>query len=228
MKKLFLAIRHGDLQKVKDLIDNDPELVHCTAKQPPKKDDGQSPLQVALKTGNFDIANYLLDMGADPNFMESEDCYYNKWRAPALHDAIRAAVMESRWSVQRGGWRGEPVYYEVMSKSEVTEQAYRVLGKMISFEGDVNKLDSVGINSVWRFFLDANQVLPRDDEDKVYQFTDEVHGDMLRILKLLKSSGARFDIVHPATGWTVSQYFTKGAAKTLLEEITAWEGDSAQ
>ena len=39
MKKLFLAIRYGDLQKVKDLIDNDPELVHCTAKQPPKKDE---------------------------------------------------------------------------------------------------------------------------------------------------------------------------------------------
>lgn len=228
MKKLFLAIRHDDLQLVKDIISKKPELVHCTAKQPPKKDDGQSPLQVALKTGNFDIADYLLDMGADPNFMESEECYYNEWRAPALHDAIRAAVMESRWSVQRGGWGGKPVYYEVMSKPEVTEKAYRTLEKMISFGGDVNKLDSIGINSVWRFFLDANQVLPRNDEDKVYLFTDEVHGDMLRILKLLKSSGARFDVIHPSTGWTVKQGFTKGAVKTLLEEITAWEGDSAQ
>ena len=42
-----------------------PELVNCVAKQPPKKDDGQSPLQVALKTGNFEIAKYLIDMGAD-------------------------------------------------------------------------------------------------------------------------------------------------------------------
>ena len=225
MKKLFLAIRHGDLQKVKDLIDNDPELVHCTAKQPPKKDDGQSPLQVALKTANFDIADYLLDMGADPNFMESEDCYYSEWRAPALHDAIRAAVMESRWNVRRGGWRDEPVRYEEMSNPEVTGQAYRLLEKMISLGGDVNKLDSVGVNSVWRFFLDAYQVLPRDDDDNRNLFSDKVHSDLLRILKLLKSAGARFDVVHPSVGWTVKERFTKGATKTLLEEITAWNGD---
>lgn len=68
MKKLFLAIRHDDLQKVKDIIGKNPELVHCTAKQPPKKDDGQSPLQVALKTANFDIADYLLDMGGGSQF----------------------------------------------------------------------------------------------------------------------------------------------------------------
>lgn len=39
-----------------------PDLVNCVAKQPPKKDDGQSSLQVALKTGAFDIADYLIDM----------------------------------------------------------------------------------------------------------------------------------------------------------------------
>lgn len=221
MKTLFLAIRHNDLHKVKNIIDINPELVHCTAKQPPKKDDGQSPLQVALKTGHFAIADYLLDMGADPNFMESEDCYYNKWRAPALHDAIRAAVMESRCSVQREG-----SVYEVMSKPDNTEEAFRVLEKMISFGGDVNKLDSVGVNSVWRFFLDAQQILPRYDGDMTYLFSDDVHSDLLRILKLLKSSGARFDIVHPSTGWTVKDFFNKGAANTLLEEITAWNGDS--
>jgi hypothetical protein len=225
MKKLFLAIRHGDLQKVKDLIDNNPELVYCTAKQPPKKDDGQSPLQVALKAGNFAIADYLLDMGADPNFMELEDCCCNEWRAPALHDAICAAVMESRWSVQRGGWGGKPVHYEVMSKSEVTELAYRVLERMISLGGDVNKLDSLGNNSIWRFFLEASHIIPRDDEDTIYLFTEEVHNDLLRILKLLKSSGARFDVVRPDLGWTVKDLFDKGATKTLLEEITAWNGD---
>ena len=226
MKKLFLAIRHDDLQKVKDIIGKNPELVHCTAKQPPKKDDGQSPLQVALKTANFDIADYLLDMGADPNFMESKDCCCNEWRAPALHDAICAAVMESRWSVQRGGWGGEPVYYEVMSKPEVTEHAYLVLERMISLGGDVNKLDSLGGNSIWRFFLEASHIIPRYDEDPIYLFSEEVHSDLLRILKLLKSSGARFDVVRPDSAWTVKDFFNKGATKTLLEEITAWVPES--
>lgn len=46
MKKLFKAIRAQDYELVKQIIEAKPELVNCTAKQPPKKDDGQSPLQV--------------------------------------------------------------------------------------------------------------------------------------------------------------------------------------
>ena len=71
MKKLFTAIRQKDFEAVKALLDKKPELIACTAKQPPKKDDGQSPLQVALKTGSFDVADYLLDLGADVNFIEA-------------------------------------------------------------------------------------------------------------------------------------------------------------
>lgn len=69
MKKLFNAIRKSDIAEVKNIISNKPDLVNCIAKQPPKKDDGQSPLQVALKTGNFEIAEYLIDMGADLNYV---------------------------------------------------------------------------------------------------------------------------------------------------------------
>ena len=68
MKKFFVAIRHGDLYQIKELLKKNPALINCTAKQPPKKDDGQSPLQVAIKTGHFKIADYLIDVGADVNF----------------------------------------------------------------------------------------------------------------------------------------------------------------
>ena len=98
MKKLFTAIRASDLEMVRQIIEKKPELVNCVAKQPPKKDDGQSPLQVALKTGNTAIANYLLDMGADVNFIEDETCC-NEWRTPVLHDAINCAVMSCRWNI---------------------------------------------------------------------------------------------------------------------------------
>ena len=73
--------------------------------------------------------------------------------------------------------------------------------------------------------MEASHIIPRDDEDTIYQFSEEVHSDLLRILKLLKSAGARFDVVHPSVGWTVKERFTKGATKILLEEITAWNGD---
>ena len=92
MNKLFTAIRKKDNKTSKALIEKKPELVNSTAKQPPKKDDGQSPLQVALKSGNFEIAEYLINNGADVNFIEDESCA-NDWRMPALHDAITAAVM---------------------------------------------------------------------------------------------------------------------------------------
>ena len=98
MKKLFQAIRKGDLHAVRELLDKKPELIACTAKQPPKKDDGQSPLQVALKTGQLAIAELLLDRNADVCFIESPDCC-NAWCAPVIHDAINAAVMLSRWNV---------------------------------------------------------------------------------------------------------------------------------
>jgi hypothetical protein len=64
LKKIFKAIRDKDFDLVRTLIENKEELVNCVAKQPPKKDDGQSPLQVALKTGALDIAEYLIDCGA--------------------------------------------------------------------------------------------------------------------------------------------------------------------
>ncbi len=81
MKKLFNAIRKSDLETVRQIILKQPELVNSVAKQPPKKDDGQSPLQVALKTGNNDIAEFLIDSGADVNFIEDESCC-NEWRTP--------------------------------------------------------------------------------------------------------------------------------------------------
>ncbi len=63
MKKLFTVIRQGKLDEVKRLIEKKPELVHCVSGPLPKKDHGQSPLQVALKTGKYEIADYLIDTG---------------------------------------------------------------------------------------------------------------------------------------------------------------------
>jgi ankyrin repeat protein len=94
MKALFQAIRQSDRAKVEKLLDADPSLVRSTAKAPPKKDDGQSPLQVAFKAGQFDIADLLIDREADVNFTEVSQV--NEWRAPVIHDAIRAAVFSSR------------------------------------------------------------------------------------------------------------------------------------
>ena len=91
MKKLFTVIRQGKLDEVKRIIERKPELVNCVSGPLPKKDHGQSPLQVALKTGKYEIADYLIEHGADINFMEAEDDDPGL-RAPVLFDAINATI----------------------------------------------------------------------------------------------------------------------------------------
>ena len=57
MKKLFTMIRRGNLEEVAAILDKKPELISCTAKQPPKKDD------------NLEVGRELLDglHGLDPD-----------------------------------------------------------------------------------------------------------------------------------------------------------------
>ena len=218
MKKLFKAIRDKNIELVKKLIINDPVLVNCTAKQPPKKDDGQSPLQVALKTGAFDIADFLIDNGADLNFMEDESCC-NTWRAPVIHDAINAAVMSSRWNTNNP-YTG----FEVYSTEENAITARKLLEKMLQLGSDINMLDSFGNSGIWRYCLQANQILPRfnyatncECDDRI--FTVELETDLLSILKLLCKYGADLSYVSPNVGLTVKAFYANGSMAKLLSQV---------
>ncbi len=207
MKNLFTAIRHNDLEKVKQLLEKNPALIACTAKQPPKKDDGQSPLQVALKTGNFDIAEYLLSLGADVTFMEDEACC-NEWRAPVLHDAITAAVMCSRWNVN------SPIYggLKVFSTREKADRAFDILKKIIALGADTNVKDSFGNSCLCRACLQARQILPSYSHihQKLHDnriVTKELTADLARIFKLLLKKGADRDYIAPNFGRTLTEMY---------------------
>jgi len=71
MNKLFKDIRHSDIEAVRASISKKADVVNevYNAKAP-KKDIGQSPLQVAIKCGEFEIIELLLENGADADFME--------------------------------------------------------------------------------------------------------------------------------------------------------------
>ena len=218
MKKLFKAIRDKNIEMVRELITTSSELVNCIAKQPPKKDDGQSPLQVALKTGAFDIAEFLIDHGADLNFIEEESCC-NTWRAPVIHDAINAAVMSSRWNTNNP-YTG----FEVFSTEENAITARKILEKMLQLGADVNKVDSSGNSGIWRFCLQANQILPRYNyatdsacDDRI--FTSELETDLLSILKLLCQYGADLSYTSPNVGITVKEFYTNGSMAKLLNQV---------
>ena len=218
MKKLFTAIRASDLETVKQIIEKNPELVNCAAKQPPKKDDGQSPLQVALKTGNTTIANYLLDHGANVNFIEDESCC-NQWRTPVLHDAINCAVMLCRWNTN-----DKYMGFRVFSTKERAEAGLAVLKRMLDMGADVNALDSYGNSGLNRFALQAKQILPSfnyvehsEGSDRV--FTDELHEDLKRVLQALKDAGADPSYKAPNLGYSVREFCSEGSISILFDEV---------
>ena len=70
---MFNAVRQNDLEAIKQILAKNPEVIDSIATPPPKKDEGQSPLQVAIKVGNLEIAHYLIEKGADANHMEPDN-----------------------------------------------------------------------------------------------------------------------------------------------------------
>lgn len=225
VRKLFRAIRRNEAETVERLVRGKPELVNCVARQPPKKDDGQSPLQVALKTGTMDIAEYLMDMGADVNFIEDAASCCNAWRAPVVHDAINCAVMSSRWSTddELSGTR-------VFATKEEADKALAVLERMIDCGADVNARDSYGNSGLWRFCLQAQQILPRYNrtrhrEEGSRRFTEELHEDLGRVLTVLRDAGADVSYAPPGPGGaadpgrTVRELHAEGPLSVLLAEV---------
>ena len=141
MKKLFTALRQGDIGEVKKIIEKDPDLVNCIAGAVPKKDHGQSPLQVALKTGRIEIADYLIDHGADLNFMEAEDDDPGM-RAPVIFDAITAVITSLCYR-----------------NFDISDQALVLLKKMIGMGADVNAFTSNGLGTVNWAIMQAEQII---------------------------------------------------------------------
>ncbi|MBO5270561.1 MAG: ankyrin repeat domain-containing protein [Clostridia bacterium] len=195
MKKLFTAIKKQDMDTVKAILEKSPDLISCVSTGAPKRDIGQSPLQIALKESSDEVIHYLLDMGADVSFIESEDCG-SSWRTPAIHDAINRAIMCSRWNVAR--------FYglETFSTKTAADEAFEILEKMIRLGADVNAKDSFENACLDRACLQASQILPVvGSNDRV--LTEELKSDISRIFKLLIGNGADLNYVKPnGTGKT--------------------------
>jgi pentatricopeptide repeat protein len=174
LKALFSAIRKHENQTVRSLLAQDPSLVNACASAPPKKDDGQSPLQVAFKTANFEIAGHLIDLGANIHFMEQSEL--NEWRTPVLHDALRAAAFTAR-----DGNTADNGKFET---------ALGLLRRMLSMGVNPNAVDSYGNNALLRALMDSRQRLSVQPgfPDKVANET--LNRDLREILQTLLKAGA--------------------------------------
>lgn len=190
MQVMFREIIAGDIDAVRRRLAKDADAVGIVATAPPKKYAGQSPLQVAYRHGEFEIAALLLAHGADPNFIEHDN--REPWAMPVLHHAIKAAVMRSRWL--RPTWR-EEAPWQLRNTTERADAAYAALQLLLDSGADVQALDSYGNSSLGRAVLDARQILPtyrHSDPDWVdpKPLNPELVDDLTRIFNTLQAHGA--------------------------------------
>jgi ankyrin repeat protein len=174
VKALFSAIRKHENETVRALLLQDPSLVNACASAPPKKDDGQSPLQIAFKTGNFEIAEHLIDLRANVHFME--ESVLNEWRTPVLHDALRAAAFTARDGTTTG--------------SGNFETALGLVRKMLSMGVDPNSVDSYGNNALLRALMDSRQRLSMQPGFPNMVANEALNRDLREILQTLIRAGA--------------------------------------
>ena len=188
IKALIGAIRKHDNESARKLLSANPALVNACASAPPKKDDGQSPLQIAFKCGNFEMAALLIDQGANVNFME--ESAVNDWRAPVLHDALRAAAFTARDG-------------KIVSGNKF-EQAIALVQRLLSMGVNPNVTDSYGNTALVRALMDARQRLVAEPGFPNKVANDGLNRDLREIMQALIRAGADVNAGTPQLGSAVA------------------------
>ena len=184
MQKTFQLLRRGDIEGVRQILDKKPEEVNAVSGDKPKRDQGQSLLQVAIKSGHLDIADLLIDRGADLNFIE-EPTELNPFCQPVIQTAGGRAVFDCRRMIKR--WNGQ---YEMYSSKEKADQSFKVFKKMLELGADISQKDSHSGTLLQTILIETKEVLPsyywktKETSDNVL-ITDELRHDLNRIYDLL-------------------------------------------
>lgn len=184
MQKTFQLLRRGDLEGVRQILDKKPEEVNAVSGDKPKRDQGQSLLQVAIKSGYLDIADLLIDRGADLNFIE-EPTELNPFCQPVIQTAGGRAVFDCRRMIKR--WNGQ---YQLYSSKEKADQSFKVFKKMLELGADISQKDSHSGTLLQTILIETKEVLPsyywktKETSDNVL-ITDELRHDLNRIYDLL-------------------------------------------
>jgi ankyrin repeat protein len=200
VKALMGAIRKHDNETARKLLAGNPALVNACASAPPKKDDGQSPLQIAFKCGNFEIAALLIDQGANINFIE--ESAVNEWRTPVLHDALRAAAFTARDG-------------KIVSGNKF-EQAIGLVQKLLSMGANPHATDSYGNSPLLRVLMDARQRLVAEPGFPNQVTNGGLNRDLREILQVLIRAGADVN-ASSAQRESAAAYATEPALAALLQ-----------
>ena len=165
MKKLFTMIRRGNLEEVAAILDKKPTLISCLAKAPPKKDDGQSPLMVAIKSDNLEVAHLLLDRGADVNFADAVNPYGINFSAPIWYHAVGQSFLRARHTVGPGPERSKGYFL--------------LLRRLLDMGMDPNQKTSYGLTA-WQYAMEQYDQFAHDSYPGYYVETAKEENRRLR------------------------------------------------
>lgn len=183
MKKLFTLIRQGKLDEVAAILDRKPELISCTAAAPPKKDAGQSPLMVAIKSDNPEVAHLLLDRGADVNFRDEPSQPHNE-SVPIWYLAVGQCFLRAGHIVSQ-------------ASKERTKQYLQLLRRLLDMGMNPNQKAASDLWSLtaWEFALAEYDRFAYSSYSDYYEEGDKAHNRQLQemlqsVLDLLLDHGA--------------------------------------
>ena len=218
MQKTFQLLRRGDLEAIRQILDKKPEEVNAVSGDKPKRDQGQSLLQVAIKSGHLDIADLLIDRGADLNFIE-EPTELNPFCQPVIQTAGGRAVFDCRRMIKR--WNGQ---YEMYSSKEKADQSFKVFKKMLELGADISQKDSHGGTLLQNILRETKEVLPsyywktKETSDNIL-ITDELRHDLNRIYDLLIRYGVTSEEISAYHKIPLKELYQNSPTMEFLKQI---------
>ncbi|MDF0708530.1 hypothetical protein [Flagellimonas okinawensis] len=164
----FKSIRNHQNDMVKAIVINNKDFVLLTRPDLPKKDNDQTGLQVSFKVENFEIAEFLIQQGADLNHIAET---IDEWNMPVLHECIRAVIFQS---------------LTLKKNTDSFEKAFGLLKLMLERGADPNGIDSYGNSCLMRAFLDSRQMIDHPN----FNENSGVVEQLKRVFDLLIEKGA--------------------------------------
>lgn len=133
-KNIFDYIKEDNLEKVKELVENDETIVNSIAPQKTYDTRGMSPFKVSLCTGwHREISMFLLKYNSNVNFIANDGTKHPEIR-PVLFDCIRNAL----WHTRRLDYDVKTEEFKWTSSEDLQEESFDILVEVLERGANVN------------------------------------------------------------------------------------------